>query len=135
MNVVFVTAISYDNYQVQTIGELVESAPSHDRMRAKTIWLLGIENPNNVDEPSLIKDTFSGLSLRFDSDVFIYVADGDVSRLYEVYKITPTDEMLIVMPLGHWSGTARKLDLSKTSKHERRRDFKVEIRNALRILN
>ena len=135
MNVVFVSAISHDNYRVQTIGELVESAPSHDRMRAKTIWLLGIENPNNVDEPSLIKDTFSGLSLRFDSDVFIYVADGDELRLYEVYKITPTDERLIVMPLGHWSGTTSKLDLSKPSKHERRRDLKVGLRNELRMLH
>ena len=30
-------------------------------MGEKTIWLLGIENPNNVDETSLIMDTFSGL--------------------------------------------------------------------------
>ena len=104
-------------------------------MGEKTIWLLGIENPNNVDETSLIKDTFSGLSLSFDSDVYIYVADGDELRLYEVYKITPTDERLIVMPLGHWSGTTSKLDLSKPSKHERRRDLKVGLRNELRMLH
>ena len=103
-------------------------------MGEKTIWLLGIENPNNVDETSLIKDTFSGLFLSFDSDVFIYVADGEESRLYEVYKIGHDDEGMMVLPLGHWSGTARKLGLSEAAKQERRRDLMVGIWNNYRVI-
>ena len=125
MNVVFVAPILHDNLQVELVGEMVESAHSHDRMGEATIWLLGMENPDNVDETSLIKDTFTGLALTFDGDVFIYIADGDVLRLYEVYKISDDDEGMIVLPLGHWSDTARKLVMSEVNKHERRRDLKA----------
>ena len=125
MNVVFVAPNLHDNLQVQLVWEIVESAHSPNRIGKNTIWLLGMDNPNNVDETSLIKDTFTGLALTFDGDVFIYIADGDVSSMYEVYKISDDDEGMIVLPLGHWSDTARKLVMSEVNKHERRRDLKA----------
>ena len=126
-NVVFVAPTSYDNKQVLLIGETIQSAHSLARIGEKTIWLLGIENPNNVDESSLIEDTFSGLPLSFDGDVFIYISYGDESRLYEIYKISDDDKEVIVLPFGHWSGTAKELVMSEVNKHERRRDLKVGI--------
>ena len=96
-------------------------------MRGKTIWLLAIENPNNVDETALVEESLSGIALTFDGDVFVSVADGDVASLYEVYKIGRDDEEVIVLPLGHWSGNAGQLVMSEANKYERRRNLKVRI--------
>ena len=109
------------------MGEIIETANAHDRMRGKTIWLLALENPNNVDEATLIKMSLSGIALTFDGDVFVSVGDGDKLLLYEVYKISHDDVEVIVLPLGHWSGNAGQLVISEANKYERRRNLKVII--------
>ena len=96
-------------------------------MRGKTIWLLALENPNNVDEATLIKMSLSGIALTFDGDVFVSVGDGDKLFLYEVYKISHDDGEVIVLPLGHWSGNPGQLVMSEANKYERRRNLKVRI--------
>ena len=98
-------------------------------MRGKMIWLLALENPNNVDESTLIKMSLSGIALTLDGDVFVSVGDGHKLLLYEVYKISRDDEEVIVLPLGHWSGNAGQLVMRETNKYERRRNLMVKICN------
>ena len=125
INILYVAPILYDKHQLQIAKEIVVSSHSHKQMGEKAIWLLGVENESKVDETSLIIDTFSDINLNFDDDVFIYVIEGGLLRLYEIYKIGQNDMRIIVASIGHWSFTERKLILSDINKYERRRDLMV----------
>ena len=123
IDILFVAPILYDKHKLQITREMIRS--SHSRKGEKAIWLLGVENESKVDETSLIIDTFSGITLTFDDDVFIYVKEGGLLRLYEIYKIGQDDMRIRVIQIGHWSFSEMELILSQVNKYERRRDLMV----------
>ena len=112
-----------DSNHVNQSIEILENEMKRRTRKDKEVWYIDISSLETITNAKLM---LKGLPLDIDDDIFLFMfIDGDSSKIWETYKLSPEKD-IIIRDFGGWT-REMGLNLTKLEKWQRRGDLSVRL--------
>ena len=112
-----------DSNHVNQSIEILENEMKRRTRKDKEVWYIDISSLETITNAKLM---LKGLPLDIDDDIFLFMfIDGDSSKIWETYKLSPEKD-IIIRDFGGWT-REMGLNLTKLEKWQRWGDLSVRL--------